>query len=454
MKKLISVLGLIISINIIFSQFLDAFQSFQRPLIDWRIIKGLIYNEYTDYVSYLASGLWLLLNYYLEGFRFNSFLIIIAQFFFYLDNAFSLKSILSNASALFAILYLWSLIKQKNFSLPQPKGRFRTCYKQIQLKDKYQTIVSVYYPCRDQKQKDVDIKWLPNQKYSKQIYERMQLQLKWVPHHFIFDFGLSFLNYITFKASLEQPLINDNLDVAIFSHGFTQHRNAYTFLCQELASEGNVVFSLQHQEMVYPWDLNKTKILNSGNKPEVMEKYQNLRATHLDWRCEQVKYLIQQLKCGKIQEIFEHFKPQSINLIGHSFGGATVLKVAQEIKVESVISYDPWLFPFNKEEFKKQVQGRTLILSKDKNRFKQEVFEPKLLMDFLENRNNVEHYRIKGLDHAYPNDLTYLLATELTLFGELRSSKNIQQINELLISLAKKFIKTIPFTQEEMNQFY
>lgn len=47
-------------------------------------------------------------------------------------------------------------------------------------------------------------------------------------------------------------------------------------------------------------------------------------------------------------------------------------------------------------------------------------------MDFLENRNNVEHYRIKGLDHAYPNDLTYLLATELTLFGELRSSKNIQ----------------------------
>lgn len=46
-------------------------------------------------------------------------------------------------------------------------------------------------------------------------------------------------------------------------------------------------------------------------------------------------------------------------------------------------------------------------------------------MDFLENRNNVQHYRIKGLDHVYPNDLTYLLTNEMILFGELRSSKNI-----------------------------
>ncbi|CAK59722.1 unnamed protein product (macronuclear) [Paramecium tetraurelia] len=454
MKKIIFALGFILAINIIFCQILNAFPSFSITLVDWKIIGSTINDQYANYFSALAFSVWLLLNYYLEGFRFNSILIIFALFFFYLDKALQLSSILSNISAIFAILYLWSLIKWKYYSLPPPKGNFRTCYKEIHMKDKYQTSVSVYYPCHDQKQKDVDIKWLPNLKYFKQIYERIQLQLKWVPHQLIFDFGLNFLNYITFKASVEQPLLDSKLDVIIFSHGFTQHRNAYTFLCQELASEGYIVFSPQHTEMVYPWDQKQTKILHSGNKAEVMEKYQSLRATHLDWRCDQVKFLIQQLQNGQLQDTFKNLKPLSISLIGHSFGGATVLKIAQEIKLDNVISYDPWLFPFNQEEFKKQLKGRILILSKDINRIKQEVFQPKLLEDFLENRKDVQHHRIKGLDHAYPNDLTYLMATELTIFGEIRSIKNIQQVNELLITLTKKYLKNYQFIQKETNQFY
>ncbi|CAD8206538.1 unnamed protein product [Paramecium octaurelia] len=454
MKKFIFRLGFILAMNIIFCQFLNAFLSLLITLIDCKMIRSTINHEYANYLSIFGLGVWLLLNYYLEGFRFNSMLIIFAMFAFYLDKALQLSSIISNISAIFAILYIWSSIKWKYYSLPLPKGKFRTCYKEIQMKDNYQTSVSVYYPCHDQKQKDVDFKWLPNSKYSKQIYERINLQLKWVPPQFIFDFGLSFLNYITFKASAEQPLLDEKLDVIIFSHGFTQHRNAYTFLCQELASEGYIVFSPQHTEMVYPWDQKQTKILHSGNKAEVMNNYQSLRATHLDWRCEQVKCLIQQLQNDKLQETFKNFKPLSINLIGHSFGGATVLKIAQEIKLDTVISYDPWLFPFNQEDFQKQLKGRTLILSKDINRIRQEVFEPKLLQDFLNDRKDVDHYRIKGLDHAYPNDLTYLMATELTIFGEIRSIYNIQQVNQLLIQLTKKYLKNQQFTQEEMNQFY
>jgi platelet-activating factor acetylhydrolase len=37
------------------------------------------------------------------------------------------------------------------------------------------------------------------------------------------------------------------------------------------------------------------------------------------------------LKKGKIKEVFTDFEPLSINLIGHSFGGATVIKVAQDM---------------------------------------------------------------------------------------------------------------------------
>ncbi|CAD8120459.1 unnamed protein product [Paramecium sonneborni] len=411
-----------------------------------------INNYQVEYIELYGLSLLLLMKYLFEGFRFNSFLLIITYFSVFYEKVFKFNSYLSYISVIVTFLYLWSQFNQKHFSLPKPTGQFRTCYKQIQIKDKYSTSVSVYYPCLNQNQNDIDYKWLPDVKYSKQIYERMQLQFKWVPYQLIFDFGLSFLNYITFKASIEQPIMNKNLDVVIVSHGFTQHRNAYTFLCQELASEGYVVFSLQHTEMVYPWDLKQTKILNSGNKPEVMEKYQNLRATHLNWRCEQVMNLIQQIKFGQINDIFDNFNPLSINLIGHSFGGATVLKVAQNIQIDSVISFDPWLFPFNKDDFLKQVKGRTLILSKDINRKFQQVFEPKLLMDFLKN-NNVDHYRIKGLDHAYPNDLTFLFPIEMAVFGELRTTTKVYQINKILISITKKYIKSQSFNNEEINQF-
>ncbi|CAD8176935.1 unnamed protein product [Paramecium pentaurelia] len=264
--------------------------------------------------------------------------------------------------------------------------------------------------------------------------------------------GYLILDYL-FQTSIEQPLINKELDVIIFSHGFSQHRNAYTTLCQQLASEGYVVFSLQHYELVYPWDIKGTKIYNTGNYPEIIEKYQKIRSSHLEWRIEQIQQLIDNLKSNKIKDVFYDFKPLSINLIGHSFGGASVLRVAQEINVNSVIAYDPWLFPFNQEQMHKQVKCRTLILSKDKNRIKQEWFDPKLLKEFLDFNTQIEHYKIKGLDHAYPVDLTYLIAAEMVLIGELRTDENLFKINNLISSLTIKFMQQKLFSIEENKQF-
>ena len=83
---------------------------------------------------------------------------------------------------------------------------------------------------------------------------------------------------------------------------------------------------------------------------------------------------MQFLKSDKTKELFYDFKPTEINLIGHSFGGATVIKVGQNIKVNSIIAHDPWLFPFKEEDLKKKVQNRCLILSKEKDIKFDEVF--------------------------------------------------------------------------------
>ncbi|CAD8124555.1 unnamed protein product [Paramecium sonneborni] len=351
------------------------------------------------------------------------------------------------------MLSSWNINNFIFYQFPKPTGKYRTCYKQIKLNDSYSTDASVYYPCADRKQEDVSYKWLPNHKFAKQLYEISILQTKWVPSEWIFDVALSFLDFITFRASEEQPLLNNELDVIIFSHGFSQHRNAYTALCQQLASEGYIVFSLQHYELVYPWDIKATKIYNTGNYPEIIEKYQKIRASHLEWRTEQISQFIQTLKTNKIKDIFFDFKPLSINLIGHSFGGASVLRIAQEIEVNSVIAYDPWLFPFTQQQMHKQLKSRTLILSKDKNRIKQEIFDPKMLKDFLEFNNQIEHYKIKSLDHIYPVDLTYIMAAEMVLFGELRNDDNIFSINNLIHSLTTKFLQQKLFSVQESKSF-
>ncbi|CAD8176937.1 unnamed protein product [Paramecium pentaurelia] len=412
------------------------------------------HNSYFDLFGFFGLCIWLLLKYFFEGFRFNSILIMAAYTFFFFDRALQFADkILCQVAAVLTILYIWTLISYPVYEFPKSTGKYRTCYKSIKLNDSYQTDTSVYYPCQDNKQEDIKYKWLPNNKFSKLIYELSILSTKWAPSEWIFDIGLSFLNFINFTASIEQPLINKELDVIIFSHGFSQHRNAYTTLCQQLASEGYVVFSLQHYELVYPWDIKGTKIYNTGNYPEIIEKYQKIRSSHLEWRIEQIQQLIDNLKSNKIKDVFYDFKPLSINLIGHSFGGASVLRVAQEINVNSVIAYDPWLFPFNQEQMHKQVKCRTLILSKDKNRIKQEWFDPKLLKEFLDFNTQIEHYKIKGLDHAYPVDLTYLIAAEMVLIGELRTDENLFKINNLISSLTIKFMQQKLFSIEENKQF-
>jgi platelet-activating factor acetylhydrolase len=87
-----------------------------------------------------------------------------------------------------------------------------------------------------------------------------------------------------------------------------------------------------------------------------------------------------------------------------------------------------------------EVKSRTLILSKDINRGKCEIFEPSLLVDFLSNNQGIVHHKVKGLDHSYPADLTYFISSEMVLIGELRNDERVFTINSLLCTLAKKFM--------------
>ncbi|CAD8145160.1 unnamed protein product [Paramecium octaurelia] len=405
------------------------------------------HNSYFDLFGFFGLCIWLILKYFFEGFRFNSIIIMAACIFFIFDRALQFADkILCKVAAVLTILYIYTLISYPVYQFPKTTGNYRTCYKQIKLHDTYQTDASVYYPCVDNQQEDIEFKWLPDNKFAKQLYEISVLQTKWVPSEWVFDIGLGFLNFINFTASVEQPLLKEELDVIIFSHGFSQHRNAYTALCQQLASEGYVVFSLQHYELVYPWDIKATKIYNTGNHPDTIEKYQKIRSSHLKWRTEQVQQLINTLKSNQIKDVFFDFNLyQLIQLVIH-----LEVPLFLELLKKSMLIM---LLLMIHEQMHKQIKSKTLILSKNKVRVKQECFDPKLLKDFLDFNTSIEHYKIKGLDHAYPVDLTYLIAAEMVLIGELRNDDNVFKINSLINSLTSKFLQQKLFSIEENKLF-
>ena len=68
----------------------------------------------------------------------------------------------------------------------------------------------------------------------------------------------------------------------------------------------------------------------------------------LETRVDDIKFLLDYIE--QQPDIFERIEEidlDTIVLIGHSFGGATVLEAAKDSRITHVISLDPWMLPIS-----------------------------------------------------------------------------------------------------------
>jgi platelet-activating factor acetylhydrolase len=126
----------------------------------------------------------------------------------------------------------------------------------------------------------------------------------------------------------------------VYSHGLTGSRTSYTSVCQELASHGYIVFALDHHDGSCPYTEDF-----SGDKYWCFDT----RAPSLDVKGEdcyedfhqkvitretEVRYLLDDIThpaFNKKALKFPHgvtYDFDKLTVAGHSFGGATALKVA------------------------------------------------------------------------------------------------------------------------------
>ncbi|KAJ6539521.1 platelet-activating factor acetylhydrolase, isoform II-domain-containing protein [Mycena capillaripes] len=172
--------------------------------------------------------------------------------------------------------------------------------------------------------------------------------------------------------------------LVIFSHGLAGSRTAYSQLCSEMAASGKVVLAVEHRDGTAPACTSRTRTVLYRREKDVAFPPETedsdtprlfpLRADQLVFRQHEV-YRIYAAFCAMVRDgvamkaidgaevDLQSWLPPSglalvncddVALVGHSFGGCTVLSILSSappsneyppIPISKALLYDPWLEP-------------------------------------------------------------------------------------------------------------
>lgn len=178
------------------------------------------------------------------------------------------------------------------------------------------------------------------------------------------------------KASLNAPLAaaREKYPVILFSHGLGGMRTTYSQLCGNLASRGFIVASIEHADgsAAFTSRLNESvKIPHYHPQKEDLREGEDVNAGLLRVRTKQVTQrrdeivslleLLKEINNGNfssllptsdrnknacVSQLSAKMDLEQLGIAGHSFGGASVIKVlaTTSIKFKCAITLDPWMF--------------------------------------------------------------------------------------------------------------
>jgi hypothetical protein len=159
----------------------------------------------------------------------------------------------------------------------------------------------------------------------------------------------------TFKQIQRSEFDGNKLPVAIYSHGLYGWRQIHTNACEKLASQGYIVFSMDHIPdctLSRPY-LNSYKSTPFNFFPPKDCSLQEDRQFYMvgcNRRVNQVLRLIDYLELSstKVDSIFyDLLDINKLVLWGHSYGACTMASVAsRDSRPKAVVLLDSWMYPF------------------------------------------------------------------------------------------------------------
>ncbi len=134
-----------------------------------------------------------------------------------------------------------------------------------------------------------------------------------------------------FPVEIWCPAVAQAKPLIVFSHYSGGHRRTATYLCSHLASHGYVVTAMDHSEVVAPELARRA----GETAAERAARIDDIIAS----RVPDVRFLLDRLLGGAVDIELDAAR---IGLVGHSFGGWTVLAVPEvDARVRAVVALAP-----------------------------------------------------------------------------------------------------------------
>uniref|UniRef100_A0A667XTM0 Platelet-activating factor acetylhydrolase n=1 Tax=Myripristis murdjan TaxID=586833 RepID=A0A667XTM0_9TELE len=290
------------------------------------------------------------------------------------------------------------------------------------------TFFRLYYPCQESESAEKP-DWIPCREYFNGLADFMKINRSLSEKIFNYLFG-------SFKipAYLDAPFkTNEKCPVVIFSHGLGAFRTLYSAICAELASQGFIVASVEHRYFyIHHTDeciraLDKLIEINSGIS------VQNVLQTQFDWTT--------------LENSMDLCR---IAVIGHSFGGATVIEaLCKEVKFKCGVALDAWMFPIDEEIFPR-VKQPIFFINSEKFQWAGNISRMKKLESALIQRKMIT---IRGTVHQSFPDFTFLTGNWIGKLMKLKGDIDPEIAMDLSNKATLAFLQRHLGLEKDFNQW-
>ncbi|XP_029903656.1 platelet-activating factor acetylhydrolase isoform X2 [Myripristis murdjan] len=345
------------------------------------------------------------------------------------------------------------------------------------------TFFRLYYPCQESESAEKP-DWIPCREYFNGLADFMKINRSLSEKIFNYLFG-------SFKipAYLDAPFkTNEKCPVVIFSHGLGAFRTLYSAICAELASQGFIVASVEHRDesasATYYFrekceserrdePLPKTSVSAPDNLVEEWMYYRALQHGESEFplRNKQVKQRADECirALDKLIEINSGISVQNvlqtqfdwttlensmdlcrIAVIGHSFGGATVIEaLCKEVKFKCGVALDAWMFPIDEEIFPR-VKQPIFFINSEKFQWAGNISRMKKLESALIQRKMIT---IRGTVHQSFPDFTFLTGNWIGKLMKLKGDIDPEIAMDLSNKATLAFLQRHLGLEKDFNQW-
>lgn len=354
------------------------------------------------------------------------------------------------------IPYLMTATNLSQTRIPRGKGPYSVgCTDLMSEYTREGSFLRLYYPSLDDN--DAEVVWIPNKEYFFGLSK--VLGTNWLMAKILnFLFGS-----MTIPASWNSHLrTGEKYPLIIFSHGLGAFRTLYSAIAIDLASYGFIVATVEHRDesasaTYYFRDQaaakadNKTWMYIKIPKQENSSD-RNEQVRQRSQECSKALSFILDINNGRtvknilnlrfdIKQLRDSIDRNKIAIMGHSFGGATVLQtLSEDRRFRCGIALDAWMFPLDDDVYSRIPQPLFYINSE---RFQYRKNIEKMEKSYLPGKER-KMITIRGSVHQNFADFTFatskIVAYIFSLKGRIDSNLALELTDKASLAFLQKHL--------------